>query len=346
MKVGTITFHWAVNYGAVLQSYALQKYIMGVGIKTEIIDYRPLRVGLIQSAVAFLKGNREYYKKKKKIRRFVKEELIISSKIYRNNRMLHQITDEYDCVFVGSDQIWNTSFLLNAEGKTTLSYYLDFLRPDIRRVSYAASFGTDKLSDMEMELVKPWLEIFYLISVREKSGIDIMKGMGLKSELVLDPVFLLEARDYLKLIKSVNQSCANNMFSYILHSGQTFSEKIVSFFRELYGECAPNETLTVYEWLRQIKDAKLVVTNSFHCVAFSIIFHTPFIVTLVEGSQMNGRIETLLMHVGLHGRVVNRYDEKHLEYLAKEEIDWEQIESKLLSLKKSSKDFIGRALRE
>lgn len=344
MKVGTITFHWAINYGAVLQSYALQKYISKMDIKTEIIDYRPSRVVFIQNAVAFLKGNREYYRKRRKIRRFVKEELVISNKKYRSNRKLHLIADEYKCVIVGSDQIWNPSFLLNAERRVTLSYYLDFLNPNIKRSSYAASFGTDKLSDEVKDLIRPCLKKFTKISVREKSGVEIIREMGLKCELVLDPVFLLEASEYLKLVKSTTYT--KKMFSFILHSRQPFSEKIVSFFQQYYDDCTEKETLTVNEWLAHIKNAELVVTNSFHCVSFSIIFHTPFIVTLVEDSQMNGRIETILEHVGLYNRIVNGYDEKHLEYLTKEKIDWDEVERKLLSLKKSSKEFIGSVLKE
>ena len=167
MKIGTITFHWATNYGAVLQAYALQQHLKLNNYETEIINYIPLRVKLIQNIKRIKNQEIHEFIKEIKLKRFIKQSLTLSRKTYYTNSCLKKKCHKYDVYICGSDQVWNESFALFAEGRPTLSYYLNFVKNDKQRISYATSFGTDKLSSKVANLVKPELEKFKSISVRE-----------------------------------------------------------------------------------------------------------------------------------------------------------------------------------
>jgi len=117
--IGTITFHWATNYGAVLQAYALQKYLQSLDVDTEIIDYVPKRIAIIER-MSWMKNFRfREFRKEQLIKDFRKNELRLSKKHYYNNRMLFELENQYDCIVVGSDQVWNYGFTMNAEKKPT-----------------------------------------------------------------------------------------------------------------------------------------------------------------------------------------------------------------------------------
>ena len=149
-KIGILTFHWATNYGAVLQAYALQNYLSLAGFDTEVIDYRPGRVLFIQQ-ITHLK-NRSYHRKERALRQFRKKLRLSPETIYWSSK-LKTILDKYDYVIAGSDQVWNPSFTLGAEGKPTLSYFFPECPLDTKRISYAASFGVEKVCEEYIKYV-------------------------------------------------------------------------------------------------------------------------------------------------------------------------------------------------
>lgn len=342
--IGTITFHWANNYGAVLQAYALQKYLKNKGYKTEIIDYRPWNVLKNEKLGAIKRKKINYFIKANNIRKFRNNEINTSKKTYRTNDELKSIGNRYNSVIVGSDQIWNEWFTLNGEGKITLSYFLNFINQKTRKISYAASFGTTLFSNEYISNVNPELKKFHKISVREKSGKVMMENLGFEATLVLDPTLLIDKKEYEKLIEKNKMKKKQKVFSYIIHEDQNLAVRTSSHIKKYYKEKITknyyNPKFGVYEWLQNIKEAEIVVTNSFHGVVFSLILETPFIVIPVENSKMNDRINTLLSEVDLNDRIVNEFNEKNIYNLMNNKINWKKINIRLQKLRLNSEDFL------
>lgn len=349
-KIATITFHWATNYGAVLQAYALQQHLLESNYQAEIINYIPSRVKFLQTIMSVMKKDFASLKKEKRIKEFRKNELIVTSKKYGTNKALHKCANKYDAVICGSDQVWNEAFTLTAEGKPTLSYYLDFAGEKTRKIAYAVSFGTPKLRNQVKELITPQVSTFKSISVRENTGKTILEDIGVESTIVVDPTLLLTRKNYEALLEKRKAPATSKVFSYIIQKNQTNAEKTSKYISTKFNE-VPNENVYgvdcgIYDWLYNIKNSEFVVTNSFHGMVFSIIFNKPFVAVAVENSGMNDRIYTLLSALGLNNRIVEIYDESLIDNIINTDIDWGETEQKLDLLRKSSAKFLMEALKD
>lgn len=350
MKIGIITFHWAVNYGAVLQAFALQKFLELQKNEVEVINYRPFLVIFKDTLIKILKLNFSFFLKKRKINKFISRHMRLSSKTFRNNKSLRKKCIDYDVYICGSDQIWNTSFSLKAELKPTLSYFLDFVSDEKKRIAYAASFGSDKIPENLQKLIKPELEKFTGISLRENTGVRIIEDLRLKGDHVLDPTLLIDRIEYENILDNDKTSCCSTeeVFVYIIHENQTISDKVLDFFsKSILYKFFTNHgktTISIDEWLFKLSKSEFVITNSFHGVIFSIIFHRPFIVTAVEGSKMNDRIKTILEIVGLQNRYLEFYDELKIKEIHKEKVNWSVVDSRLNEYKDFSKKYILNSL--
>lgn len=346
--IGTLTFHWATNYGAVLQAYALQKFLNENGYDTEIINYIPLRVNVLQTLSVMMRCDWRFVIKTSQIKKFRNKEMKISKCKYYNNRKLKNMKTKYKIMICGSDQIWNESFTNEAEGKPTLSYYLNFCDDNVRKISYAVSFGTEKLSEKTKKLITPEIQRFQYLSVREEGGKKILNSLGFDSKVVLDPTLLLDKTEYEQLLKKSIHCKKEKCFSYILHKNQKHAIEISRVVKQYYGEKHKgnyfNLHIGIYEWLYKIKHAECVVTNSFHGVVFSIIFQKKFIAIPVEGTGMNDRIYSLLTKIGLEDRILLRFDETQLTKLITQEIDWKAVTEKLNIFRKCSEKFLIDAI--
>ena len=339
-KIGILTFHWATNYGAVLQAYALQNYLSLAGFDTEVIDYRPGRVLFIQQ-ITHLK-NRSYHRKERALRQFRKKLRLSPETIYWSSK-LKTILDKYDYVIAGSDQVWNPSFTLGAEGKPTLSYFFPECPLDTKRISYAASFGVEKVCEEYIKYVKPELSQFSAISVRERSGQEIIRSLGMDAEIVCDPTLLLTQEDYRDLSEEVRAN-APRVFNYILH-GHGEAVKIAAYVEKCVQDASqPTELFGLNEWLYCIQHSEVVVTNSFHCVMLSIILNKPFIAVLIKGSGMNDRIQTILADTGLANRAIDTYNETAIDALLAAPFQWEQVNVKLGNLREHGSMFLKEVL--
>lgn len=344
-RIATITFHWATNYGAVLQAFALQKYLEKCGYETEIIDYVPFRVKLLADVTWLRHKNFNEFKKERLIRRFRHAELKLSKKKYRFSKELKTIDRDYDCIISGSDQIWNKNFTLNLDGKPNLSYFLDFTSENTMKLAYAVSFGANNMPDEYYDCVKPFINKFQAISVREQTAISIVEHMGRKAEVVCDPTLLLDREDYERLIAKRHYPCGK-VFSYILHENQKTAQQIVKEIQNIYGdnkECPAQDDM--YAWLYKIKNSEIVVTNSFHGTMMALIFNTPFIVVPVEGYDMNDRINTILNVVHLENRIVFDTKGDILRSLCYEKIDWDQVNRRLTLYSRTGKQFLLSNIR-
>ena len=214
MKIGILTFHWATNYGAVLQCYALQEYLKSLGNEVEIINYKPHLFD--DNVFTFLRFRKFLHigdylnncKKEAALNDFRSSHLHQTERIYACKDMAY-IANRYDAIVSGSDQVVNPSFLLNGEGKGTVSptYFLGFLF-DGKRIGYALSFGCVKYPQECVEIAKPFMAKFDKISTREITRVKIVKAMGRNDAVVVpDPTLLLSSTEYEKL---ANDSQVNN----------------------------------------------------------------------------------------------------------------------------------------
>ena len=204
IKIGLITTQFAINFGAVLQAYALRKKIENIGYDCEIISYFPnYKVGgrnniplkfnsLKNTVLSFiyllnLKYQKDYQKKIEKFNKFLNKECNLSEQKYYSYLELKNKLPKYDCLVCGSDQIWN----LNLFSDPSLFLRFENIYPDINYIAYAPSIA-ENLTDRQYESIIKKTHHFSAISIREKNAANILnKYSDINIKNVLDPVFLL-----------------------------------------------------------------------------------------------------------------------------------------------------------
>lgn len=350
-KIGIITFHWAANYGAVLQAWALQKFLQDNGYDVEIIDYVPSNLAISLPRCFFarhvetVKLRLEEYKKEQLIKHFRAEHMNLSKRRYGSKEVLKQEPPIYDCYISGSDQIWNPFFTMNGQHGVTLSYFLDFAPEGAGRIAFSSSFGCSSLNKDVMEVIRPELKKFSSISVREKEGVEILRSMGIEAICTADPTFLLGTDQYNKLFK--NEKKKNDyIYAYILHGQMEKAKGCVNCVKERTNlPVCEDSILSVEDWLKHIHGANYVITNSFHCVVFCIMFHVPFLVIDVQGMNMSSRITTLLGNVGLAKRFLTLpVDEAQIVGKINEIIDWDTVDNRVKAMRGEARNHLLNAI--
>ena len=318
MKICTITCSNTDNYGARLQTYALAKYLQDQGNDVSVIDYRPpymnpsFRVfywpgGSIKEwAKIFLRFPQRIRSKKRhnSFVAFSKKHLPLTEKIYRNLQDLRQDPPSADVYIAGSDQIWNT-FLPNG---TDPAFYLDFGSKDIRRESYAASFATSELRSGTEDFVRNNLARFDKFSVREESGLAILERLGIRDGVRDDdPVFLLSIEKWLELADGTGEG-EEYILVYDFFSDPVLKQKAKGIARSrqlrIFAICPfkqhyADKNFTTYgpeSFLSLIMNATLVVTNSYHAIAFCAIFQREYLY-VPRPDGLNERIEDLIQRL-------------------------------------------------
>lgn len=297
MKIGILTFQDTTNYGAMLQAYALNVFVNGLGYQCDTIQYNCKAItkrekvpslhevhGLIKKLVWFLSYNGRK-SKEKYFYEFRKENIPLSSRKYDREDIV-KANDEYTTFLVGSDIIWET----NVTGADT-TYFLDFAADGKKKYSYAASFGNDRVQpEMENE-VKRCLNRFDWISVREERGVEIADTLlnRNRAELVCDPTLLLDKKDWEMLLDGHKNKYMNYVFVYfpdpdgvLLNAAKQYAEehgRCVVLFSEsvkpIQGvKCVKN--VSIEEFLLLIRDSDYVFTASYHAVCFSLLFEKEF----------------------------------------------------------------------
>lgn len=338
MKIGVLTF-WKTedNYGQLLQCYATQTFLRSLGHETFLVratnghEYNP---GLKEQLFSKLRtayrlspypvymakraaGSLFYLLTHGRLRRYHTErgfeqfrrEYLNCTDIYTLDK-LRSNPPQADAFVVGSDQIWNT---------TDGIYFLSWAPENVIKASVAASFGARGASDDFCTLIKPWLKRFDLITVREKSGIEICSQAGRPDAVcVPDPTLLLRADDYLK-IASDNYPAEPYLFIYFLGTRTAIDWKQIHRFAKERNlkivyvgsqgqeDKFKKEEPTIGQWLSLMAHAEYVITNSFHCSVFAMQFRRRFIVYPVGGTtvNMNDRLTTLLVPLGLEKHIYN-----------------------------------------
>ena len=331
MNIGIMTFHWAANHGALLQTYALQNALKSLipGSEVTIVDYKPARYDMtLKRAIRSrrLKAIRNNLKdmKKEKILAPFRDRF---SKTYRYYSVDQLVKRPPDCdIFIaGSDQIWNESYTMNGEGKRTPAYYLPF-HPGAKHISYAASFGTTQLKPEMQDYILPYLRKLDGISVREKTGKAILEQMGVPCQIVCDPSALLAGEDYRALARPAFSG--NYIAQYFLRSQTPCAQSAIKYFSQK-NKVQDVSLLPMEQWLGGIGNAEFLLTNSFHGMMVALKLHVPFAVFLTEGalSGMNDRFYTILEVLDLTDRIVT--GNNPIESIENKPIYWNQVDERM-----------------
>ena len=345
--VGVITFHNYDNYGAILQSYALQKRLRQLGTDAEIIDYNcsyisnPFSIETLKKKGFFnymygVIGHICYIPRSFRCNRFRKH-LRYSEPMTSANR--DAMGEKYDAYIAGSDQVWD--YKLTDFDQT---YFLDFVKPGHKKYSYAASIGENLPPEALCGAYKDLLEGFDRIIVREPYGADVVEELiGRRPEVACDPTLLLSGEEWAKV--SVRPRTKKK---YILVYQLGISTKLVEFVRQLQKEtglkviyitfplvgliqCSLKLTIGPREWIGLFKNAEYVVSDSFHGAVFAILFNKKFFV-MTKGHHRNRRVEELLQLTGLEHRAVEEACDQHLT----EEIDFTFANRQIQEYRRSS----------
>ena len=322
------------NYGGLLQAFALQRVVkeFGFEVVTNNVLLKSKRRITIKNLYNFCirkaKGvakvllgyNRMTPQKfktisintQKFIDRFIKAESI--------ETMTEEQINRFDVFIVGSDQVFRRKY------SPVTAYFLEALkdRDDKTKLAYAASFGTDDLSEWsqeEIDICKTLAQKFKAVSVREDSGVDIFnKYFDTKAEHVLDPTLLLDTEDYLETIEKEDKPTKSNVLMCYVLDKTPEKTQIINHVKDKTGldllEVMPEEAFSKYtkdikkciypsvsKWLAGFRDASFVVTDSFHGTVFSIIFNKPFI-CIANKERGLSRFTSLLKIFGLEDRLV------------------------------------------
>lgn len=354
-KIGILTFQRAVNYGAALQMYALQKMVKELGAEAEIIDYDCLRIseGYKAFSVKALYHPRLFVhtifnytiqnRRNKKFAEFAKKYMTFSMPMDKAG--LSQAANMYDAYIVGSDQVWNP---LITGGDTV--YFLDFVREDSKKFSYAASFGVSAWPQGFSIPVKKLLESFASIATREKTGARIVRSVTDKTPpltVSVDPVFLLGREGWERFVKPA-PSQRPYLFIYVVGSGnqeeiyrcaeKLAKEKNLDIINLRYNRSLRNKKYAVGhvvytagpdEFVSYIGNAACVVTDSFHATAFSTIFHKEMYVS--KPGKVSSRITDLFDVAGIEGRFIG---ESH------KALSWDIVDQNLKKAKADSLTYL------
>ena len=374
MRIGILTLPLHENYGGILQAYALQKVLKDMGHDTLVFDKtRTVELpmftrytlyctkfikNILQGKHDVIKWDKEYNKKLEVKREFtypfIKKHI---KRIELKGTYSTLLKGDYDAIIVGSDQVWRPMyFYLEPLENAYLSFAKDW---DIKRISYAASFGTDEWEYTleQTATCGALLRCFDAVSVRESSAVALCNThFGVDAKHVLDPTLLLDASYYTALSQMADTPLSDgDLLCYVLDPSdeksaliQTVADtlKLTPFtVNSKYED--PNAPLEekvqppVEKWLRGFYDAQYVITDSFHACVFSILYQKPFV---VYGNKHRGlaRFHSLLTMFGLEDRLVMNPNEA-LEII-NNPIEWNQVNMRLAEWKRKSLDFLISAL--
>ncbi len=331
-SVGIITIHKINNYGSVLQAYALQKVCMELGFKVEIIDYQfpnsfhtdnPYKtVNDLQPAEPRwikLLFARALIRQHRGITCFVSDRLNLSECSYDSPEMLEANPPVYDVYITGSDQVWSPRYC-NGDP----SFMLHFSQDKAKRISYASSIGSDCIPP---ELEKRYIEFlsrYDAISVREKTGVEIIKKLTNKNaKEVLDPTLLLDRQEWNelavehRLIKQKYILCyfLNYTFNAFPYADELAADiqrrtgyRIVRVARPPHRLSLKNTGYEIgaspEEFLALVRDAEIVLTTSFHGTAFALNYGRPVFTIVQNSNTSDSRQANLMREMNLEKQIV------------------------------------------
>lgn len=370
MRIGILTLPFNNNYGGYLQAYALMTVIRQLGHEPTMIMRRhdspkvskPFKIKYTLKAIAKIilrckklpiiyNVETGFFHKGKNTLKFVNQYITPQTPyLYSKEELRKCCEGKFDAYIVGSDQVWRAIYVPDIK-----NYFLDFTEGwNVRRIAYAASFGTDKpeYSEEQIQQCKKLVGLFDGVSLREESGLSVVSTFGWKANVegvVLDPTMLLDAGDYQKALPLKPFMSKGKVFYYVLDRNEQINAllKEVSqvLDKELYGisdiQKGNEPLISIVEWLTDIRDAEFVITDSFHGMVFSIIFHKPFLVA-VNKDRGADRFTNLLSMLGLSDRMI--VEGANVGKKIEANIVWSIVDDKIIQLKMKSMSFLKQNL--
>ncbi len=377
MNLGILTFHFVPNKGAILQCYALKTLLEKKGHDVSIIDYRPkyhtVRYSALKNPFVYAKWYWKKFHKLKAIRRslltarsfarclvmnfngtdkevdkltnlFIEKNFRLTNR-YSCLKQLQSYPPRMDAYICGSDQLWNPELL---DQEFDRAYFLDFGKPETKRIAYAVSLGKQP-SESELLLLKDLCKDLTAVSLRENNEAAI-KAIGRDVRICIDPTLLIDEKDYRPIESNI---VFNEPFIFV-YGFETNSDIIAAVnmaiakynCRVINGSPSriklPREVEKIQnydpsQFLIFIKNAECVVTNSFHGTTFSIIYKKRFITVphSTRGDRMTEILEKLDLKCNLWGSN---------EFSLEEDIDYTNIYSKLHFLREQSIEYLTSVL--
>lgn len=383
MKIGIINMYSrnAVNYGNILQAYALNHYLRdkypNADIETILWknEISCLRITSYTGAVKKkirkkISGYRQpmIHEKAKELRQelakvftsFADSNIALSDKTYNFYDLKHS---DYDILIVGSDIVWRQSH--NIINRVT---FLDFTNAvKSKKIAYAASFGCNYIPKENKRYIKKYLSSFSAVSVREAQSVDLLHQIGFdRAKHVLDPTLLLSESDWSgiekkpKQIESVGGENCRYAFVYLLEDSWESWEQINVF-------CKRNGLVSVFvpfiylsydgsitaadlrlencspeEWLWLLHHAECVITDSFHGAVLSTVFKKKFfVISRINTTELNFRMQDYLQLIGQQDKMV---DISTVGSITDYQWDYDKIDKILYAKKEESISFINQSI--
>ena len=361
-SISLLTLHRTANYGSVLQAFATQKVLERMGFDVTVVDYYPNR-NKISSMLRGLKEKKDifshnplalflaraiilpsYIKRRRTFNRYIESRLNLSPRTYWSLTDFENEPICSDFYVTGSDQVWNSTW----NGGVDDILFLSFTSQDSIRVSIASSFGKTSLCNEEIPRVRELLQRYTYITVREDSGVDIVRSLGIeKVTQVLDPTLLLDKSFWYQycdpfkrdaeyiLMYNINHNKPLDQFVKQLSRKTGLPIQYISYqYHDVIKHGRMRCNVSVESFLALIRDARFVVCDSFHCAAFSVNFNKEFAVVMPE--RFGTRLTSFMHVVGLEDRIVRESD---LDVYNRP-IDWISVNRRLDKARKSSLDTI------
>lgn len=365
MKIGILTFHRAINYGAVLQAFSLCRYLSGMGHVVRIVDYYPKEdeedfnifrswlspKGIVYNALV-LPYSLRIKKKKEKFKRFIEHHLSLTPRVY-NPEELSRFDSEFDIFITGSDQVFNPV------GENSIkAYYLAFAK-NAEKVAYAPSFGLSSFDDGIREKVSGYLRAFSSLSCRESKGsLFIEECTKQDCPVVVDPVFLTLQEEWLKEVSHIKPIIEGQyIFIYDLNGRESLLRMatklkeihnipIVCLTTKKYGIHYNADKLLIdvgpLEFVKYIADAKYILTDSFHGLSFSVILRKKFL-SLIAVERSSERITNILDIIGERNRLVRKDNIEEFDYnIIDSELDYDVSLENMINL---SYEYLNKAIQ-
>jgi len=364
MKIGIMTFPNMTSYGCTLQMYALYRAAERFGAEAEIVNYRNEYMkarrhttagrgkSAIKSALRVTATKALHLRQILAFRSFERRMVRYPARVTSEKARLAEAAKRYDGIICGSDQVWNPLIT-----DTDLSFFLDFCGPDTKRIAYAPSFGISEFSDEFTEMIRPELEKFHHLSVREEVGARYVESLVNKpTEIVLDPTFLLNREEWTELEKPhymaneryvfcfpVRKSAALIQFGLELAKKKHAALVVVegNFLTQLRNRNSGIKyalDISPEEWLYLMHHADCVVTNSFHGAAFAIHYQKDFFLEC-SSAKANSRLEQLAAFCGLESRVIRDGCDGPDTH-----IDYDNVEARIAPARQASLDYLKRSI--
>ena len=309
-KIGILTFHRADNLGAVLQSYALQSAVEErYSASAQIVDYVCDGAESVRHASG-MKGcllKAYYWIKHRGFVQFRQKYLHLSA-LY-TPQTIADMKEKYDAVIAGSDQVWN----YECSGWDD-AYFLNFLKGNEKKYSYAASLGKYRFTEEEKAKVKSYLETFEAVSVREEVAREHLESFTeLPVRVSPDPVMLLSKERWQKVM-SPRLMKGRYVFVYQILPDVHAMKAAEEYARKNHCKVISNKKSLQFilhgspsDFLSWIFYADRVFTNSFHGTAFSLIFGKSLgVETELRDGSANHRVQEVLKKAGAGSECILR----------------------------------------